>query len=193
MSNCNDAPLNFKCDYRKQALEVINNAKKRRKRRSLDAISERLRRTMRPTQPLRGQSRNTTTMSTNPNLQTTRLVTPPIRTTTSTTGFTIPTTRFTTQTTDDNQSTDPPTIEELANRFCEFRDDGDFGFPIFCNVYVTCDRFRDGSPRATFRLCEEGKNFDYEERNCVDENTYNCYLPRDVIGKSSFLNVLPPY
>ena len=133
---------------------------------------------MLPTQPSRVQKKNMTTTPTNTKghmRQTTRL--------------TIPTTRFTTPTTilttDDNQITDPPTSEELENRFCEFRDDGKFGFPLpsYCNVFVSCERFRDGSPRAIFQSCGEGKNFDNAVRDCVDKSTYNCLLPEEIIGK----------
>ena len=63
----------------------------------------------------------------------------------------------------------------LKNKFCEFRKPGIHGYSVFCRVFVDCSI--DGV--ATFRLCDEGMNFDPLNRICVDASKFNCFIEAD--------------
>jgi len=153
-------PESFKCHYREAALDALREAG----------------RSVRPT---------TTTTTT----ETPGTFVPTESTTTSTTtkqSTFRPTTRLfnrTTMRTTRSTTTSIPPMIAGKDRFCEYRVDGKFGFPLFCEVFVTCDRFMDSSPRAVYQACPMNQNFDSINKNCVDENTFNCFLPPDLVGR----------
>ena len=64
-----------------------------------------------------------------------------------------------------------PTEQDYLNRFCEFRDNGVFAFPVNCQVYVHCD----DNGRATFDACRSDQHFHQETRGCVDSGSVSCY------------------
>ena len=67
--------------------------------------------------------------------------------------------------------TRPPTDQERLNRFCEYRDRGQFAFPVNCQAFVHCD----ANGRATFDACAPGQHFHQETRGCVPASSFSCY------------------
>ena len=86
------------------------------------------------------------------------------------------------QTTDQiNQSTDQTTestddrIRRLANKFCEYRDNGVFAFPVICRTYVVCEG-PEGSRTATWLACAADEHFHAETLGCVKQEQATCYI-----------------
>jgi len=71
---------------------------------------------------------------------------------------------------------DGASLNDLSNKFCEFRDQGVFGYSVICRVFVVCSRGENGEPIATFRACKEGMNFDSFNGVCVDASEFNCFI-----------------
>ncbi|XP_066915330.1 uncharacterized protein [Clytia hemisphaerica] len=61
-------------------------------------------------------------------------------------------------------------FQSETDRFCEYRDDGKFLFPLDCRGYMIC---RGG--KVSFATCDEGEHFHPKLRKCVVESEYSCY------------------
>ena len=61
-------------------------------------------------------------------------------------------------------------FQSETDRFCEYRDDGQFVFPLDCRGYMIC---KDG--KVSFGSCPEGQHFHPYLRKCVVKSEYSCY------------------
>uniref|UniRef100_A0A7M5WVK5 Chitin-binding type-2 domain-containing protein n=2 Tax=Clytia hemisphaerica TaxID=252671 RepID=A0A7M5WVK5_9CNID len=60
-------------------------------------------------------------------------------------------------------------LQSRSDRFCEYRDDGEFVFPLDCRGYFICD-----GGKVSFASCPEGQHFHPKLRTCVVESQYSC-------------------
>ena len=70
-------------------------------------------------------------------------------------------------------------FEKQVDRFCEYRDLGQFVYPPNCRVRIECLLDTAGNTRAIIRACPEGQNFHPIQRKCVPESVYSCVSPID--------------
>uniref|UniRef100_A0A7M5WVJ8 Chitin-binding type-2 domain-containing protein n=1 Tax=Clytia hemisphaerica TaxID=252671 RepID=A0A7M5WVJ8_9CNID len=61
-------------------------------------------------------------------------------------------------------------LPRRSDRFCEYRDDGKFVFPLDCRGYFICD-----GGKVSFASCPEGEHFHPKLRRCVDEKQSSCF------------------
>ena len=179
-ANCTSTSNNFKCEFRKAAIEAVEKqAVKERKRKRRAA--EFPRPTKMATMTTKGDNGKTTNGSSGMTTDGGNGTTTDGGNGTTTDGGNGTTTDGVNGTTTDGGNgmtnngnvitTVAPTEQELLNRFCEFRDNGVFAFPVNCQVYVHCD----DNGRATFDACRSDQHFHQETRGCVDSGSVSCY------------------
>ncbi|XP_066915347.1 uncharacterized protein [Clytia hemisphaerica] len=76
-------------------------------------------------------------------------------------------------------------VERQVDRFCEYRDIGQFAFAPNCRVLIECVLDTEGNTRAIIRACPEGQNFHPTQLQCVPESVYSCFSPIDSVGTQS--------
>ena len=159
-ADCTSTSNNFKCFFRKAAIEAIERQaalERKRKRRAAEFP--------RPTR-MTTMTRKMTTNGGN------GMTTGGGNGMTTDGGNGMTTDGGNGMTTNGNVTTTvAPTEQDYLNRFCEFRDNGVFAFPVNCQAYVHCD----DNGRATFDACRSGQHFHQETRGCVDSGSVSCY------------------
>uniref|UniRef100_A0A7M5V667 Chitin-binding type-2 domain-containing protein n=1 Tax=Clytia hemisphaerica TaxID=252671 RepID=A0A7M5V667_9CNID len=190
-ANCNKIDNNFKCTFRMMAIRAIEEAE-------ADAGTKRRRRRRDVKRQPNTTVKTTTTMKTNEKEVQTTPATNRTTVTTSTTNRTTDTIANNNSTTTDgsgsqntdqtNQNTDQTNqntgqttestedrIKRLADKFCEYRDNGVFAFPVICRSYVVCEGPLDAKT-ATWLACAADEHFHPETLGCVKEEQATCFI-----------------